>query len=82
MQDPEVVACDACQLVPLTHLSLDLGSPPLVGWPAFFRERGVEVVVDDVRRRSVPRRYSASCWPSVTNRRLSWRRNGLRKVEG
>jgi hypothetical protein len=55
VQDPKVVACDACQLVPLTHLSLDLDEPT-AGWAAMLAGRQVEVVEDDLGRPSVPRR--------------------------
>jgi hypothetical protein len=58
VQDLEVVACEACQLVPLTHLSLDL-DPPLDGWPEFFAERNIEVAEDDLGRPSVARRVLA-----------------------
>jgi hypothetical protein len=42
------------ELIPLSHLSLDL-SEPISGWPAIFAERGVEIVLDDLGRPSVPR---------------------------
>ena len=42
------------ELIPLSHLSLDL-SEPISGWPAMFAERGVEIVLDDIGRPSVPR---------------------------
>ena len=31
-------------------------SEPISGWPAIFAERGVEIVLDDLGRRSVPRK--------------------------
>jgi hypothetical protein len=54
-QEPEATECDACARIPLSHLGLDLDEP-MIGWPEFFRERGVEVVEDDLSRPSVPRR--------------------------
>jgi hypothetical protein len=46
--------CDACRRIPISHLSLDV-SEPLVGWEAFFEERGVTVMDDAIGRPSVPR---------------------------
>jgi hypothetical protein len=54
-EEAEVRICDACNRVPLSHLSLDIAEP-LTGWTMFFRERGIEVTADDVGRASVPRR--------------------------
>jgi hypothetical protein len=51
----EVVVCDACRTIPVSHLGLDVAEP-LVGWSAFFRERGVEVTPDDLGRLSIERR--------------------------
>jgi hypothetical protein len=51
----EATICDACQLVPLSHLHLD-ADEPTSGWARHFAERGVEVVLDDLGRPSVPRR--------------------------
>jgi hypothetical protein len=42
------------ELIPISHLSLDL-SEPISGWPGMFAERGVEIVLDDLGRPSVPR---------------------------
>jgi hypothetical protein len=42
------------ELVPLSHLSLDVDEP-IQGWELFFAERGIEIVIDDVGRRSVSR---------------------------
>ena len=53
-QDPEVAACATCQAIPISHLSLDLPEP-VVGWERAFSERGVEIILDDVGRPSVPR---------------------------
>jgi hypothetical protein len=41
-------------LIPISHLSLDLGEP-IIGWAGMFAERGVEIVLDDLGRPSVPR---------------------------
>jgi hypothetical protein len=54
----EAPICDACRRVPLSYLSLDL-SEPLVGWEAFFEERGVMIMDDAVGRPSVPRHVLA-----------------------
>lgn len=48
------VVCDACQMVPISHLSLDLPQP-ITGWDRALAERGVEIVLDDLGRPSVPR---------------------------
>jgi hypothetical protein len=41
-------------LIPLSHLSLDVDEPS-VGWDAYLTGRGIPVVFDDVGRRSVSR---------------------------
>jgi hypothetical protein len=40
--------------VPISYLSLD-APEPIRGWLAFFAERGIEIVVDDIGRLSVRR---------------------------
>ena len=52
---PEATICDGCRLIPLSHLSLDVDEPVVVGWEQLFAERGVEIVLDDIGRPSVPR---------------------------
>ena len=52
---PEATICDGCRLIPLSHLSLDVSEPVVVGWEQLFAERGVEIVLDDIGRPSVPR---------------------------
>jgi hypothetical protein len=54
VQDPEAPVCDACQLVPLSILALDIDEP-VVGWPAFFRARGIELIEDDLGRPAIRR---------------------------
>ena len=54
IEGTEQAVCEACARIPLNHLSLDLDTP-VGGWPAFFAERGVEVVEDDLKRLSVRR---------------------------
>jgi hypothetical protein len=54
VQAPEATECH-CGTVPLSHLGLDVAEP-ITGWPAFFRERDIEVAFDDLGRPSVPRR--------------------------
>jgi len=41
-------------LVPLSHLSLDLPAPE-IGWLAELQRRGIEILQDDIGRSSVPR---------------------------
>lgn len=53
VQDPEATECH-CGTVPLSHLGLDIDEP-MSGWPAFFRERNIEVAPDDLGRPSVSR---------------------------
>jgi hypothetical protein len=45
---------DPAELIPLSHLALDLDQPS-VGWAAYITGRGIEVVVDDIGRPSVSR---------------------------
>jgi hypothetical protein len=45
---------DPAELIPLSHLALDLDQPS-VGWAAYLTGRGIEVVVDDIGRPSVSR---------------------------
>ena len=52
----EATICDGCRLIPLSHLSLDVGEPVVVGWEQLFAERGIEIVLDDIGRPSVERR--------------------------
>jgi hypothetical protein len=52
-QEPQATECH-CGTVPLSHLGLDIDEP-MSGWLAFFAERGVELVEDDLGRASVPR---------------------------
>jgi hypothetical protein len=42
-------------LIPITHLGLDLPEPPVGGWVAYLTGRGIEVVTDDIGRPSVSR---------------------------
>lgn len=53
-QNPKAVVSDCCSRIPVSHLGLDVAEP-IAGWPAFFRERNIEVAPDDVGRPSVPR---------------------------
>jgi hypothetical protein len=46
------------ELIPLSHLALDVDEP-IEGWESFFVERGIEIVTDDVGRRSVSREVLA-----------------------
>jgi hypothetical protein len=50
---PDGVA-PAVDLVPVSHISLDL-SEPGCGWVAYLNGRGVEVVTDDIGRPSIAR---------------------------
>ena len=34
---PEATICDSCRLIPLSHLSLDVDEPVVVGWEAATR---------------------------------------------
>jgi hypothetical protein len=43
------------ELVPLSHLALDLPAPEAVGWGVFLADRGIAIVVDDVGRLSISR---------------------------
>ena len=52
--DPEATECH-CGTVPLSHLGLDIDEP-MSGWPVFFRECGIEMILDDIGRLSVRRR--------------------------
>jgi hypothetical protein len=41
-------------LIPISQLALDL-DPPAVGWDAFLASRGIDVVDDDIGRKSISR---------------------------
>ena len=49
---PDVVV--PADLVPLSHLGLDLDVPPN-GWPAFLAGRNIEITLDDLGRMSISR---------------------------
>jgi hypothetical protein len=53
----EAPVCDSCRRIPISHLALDIAEP-LVGWEAFFPERGV-MMDDAVGRPSVARHILA-----------------------
>jgi hypothetical protein len=53
--EPSVVMSDMSDIpIPISNLALDLPEPP-AGWLAELERRGIEVTVDDIGRRSVPR---------------------------
>jgi hypothetical protein len=54
LADADVVEHPANDLVPLSHLALDLDVPP-VGWDVYLSDRGIGIVSDDLGRRSVSR---------------------------
>src|SRR5215208_1136506 len=43
------------ELIPLSHLELDLDPPSGAGWPAYLAAKGVELLSDDVGRAAVSR---------------------------
>jgi hypothetical protein len=53
-QNTEAPLCDACRMIPLSHLALDVAEP-VVGWKRFFEERNVIVMDDHLGRPSVAR---------------------------
>lgn len=53
--EPAPVVTPPADLVPLSHLELDLCRPPAVGWAAYLIERGIEVLTDDIGRLAVSR---------------------------
>jgi len=52
--EQNAVECDACRLVPISVLGLDLAQP-ISGWEQMLADRGVEVVEDDLGRASISR---------------------------
>jgi hypothetical protein len=42
-------------LIPISHLALDLPEPPVGGWVAYLSGRGLEVLTDDIGRPAVSR---------------------------
>jgi hypothetical protein len=50
---PVVVSSD--DLIPISHLSLDLDASPPGGWDAYLDGRGIPVVFDDIGRKAVSR---------------------------
>jgi hypothetical protein len=69
----KVVEVPINDLIPLSHLSLDLDTPP-IGWVAYLNNIGVEIVVDDLGRSAISR---------VDDRRLfdQHRADEVRKAE-
>src|SRR5687767_60842 len=49
------VVVPADDLIPLSHLALDLAEPPAGGWHVYLAGRGVEITLDDIGRPSVTR---------------------------
>jgi hypothetical protein len=54
LADADVVEHPAELLVPISVLALDLDVPP-VGWDVYLSDRAIEIVPDDLGRRSVSR---------------------------
>ena len=50
----EIDVIDVADLIPLSHLALDL-DPPAVGWAAYLTGRGIEIVHDDIGRKAISR---------------------------
>ena len=48
----EIDVIDVANLIPLSHLALDL-DPPAVGWAAYLTGRGIEIVLDSVGRKAI-----------------------------
>jgi hypothetical protein len=46
---------DPAELIPISHLALDLAEPPVGGWTAYLTGRGIPVLADDVGRPAVGR---------------------------
>src|SRR5215207_8374430 len=46
---------DSVDLIPLSHLELDLDAPPLGDWSAYLGGRGIPIVLDDIHRASISR---------------------------
>jgi hypothetical protein len=59
------VAVPADDPVPLSHLALDLPEPP-VGWITYLNGRGIDLVDDDIGRKSISR---ADAWQLLDERR-------------
>jgi hypothetical protein len=53
--EPAPVEVAPAEPVPISVLSLDLAEPPVGGWAAYLKGRGIEVVTDDIGRESVSR---------------------------
>jgi hypothetical protein len=53
LADTDVIE-HAADLVPLSHLALDLDVPP-IGWAAYLNNIGVEIVTDDLGREAIHR---------------------------
>ena len=52
--EPDAIPTISDETVALSVLSLDV-TPPAVGWDVYLSDRGVEIVIDDVGRKSVSR---------------------------
>jgi hypothetical protein len=58
-QMSDFVKVPAGEPVPLSHLELDLPAPSVGGWDHYLAECGVEIIIDDLGRRSVRRADAA-----------------------
>jgi hypothetical protein len=52
--EPALVAVDPADLIPLSHLELDLPTP-VEGWHLHLADRNIEIVEDDLGRASISR---------------------------
>jgi hypothetical protein len=52
--EPAPAEVEPAELIPLSHLALDLGEPS-TGWASHLADRDIAVVIDDVGRASVAR---------------------------
>lgn len=50
--DVDVTADD---LIPVSHLALDLPEPPAGAWTVYLAAKGIEVVLDDIGRLAISR---------------------------
>jgi len=75
MNETTVELCEACRLIPVSQLGVDL-EPPLGGWMAFLQKEGIDVQTDDCGRPSIAR----SVFGALVRERAS-ERLALRAVE-
>lgn len=75
IEGTEETVCQGCSRIALSHLALDLDEPTN-GWSAFFRERSIEMLEDDLGRPSLRREDARA----VISERQRWERENAESI--